>query len=144
MCIMLDKFWCTVVQPWNLHLQMRQHYIGWSVVWYIFTIYVYISHIIIYRICSKHKVSLTWDLKPIPLDLCSDPCSTELASLTQERSSAVNFYTRSHIKEHKVVPEFWQLSRSKPHLRNFSILHNVILTSTSFLFRLLHSPFLWG
>ena len=46
---------------------------------------MYIS-CIIYRIYSRHKVSLTWDLKPILLDLCSDTCSTELASLTQEQS----------------------------------------------------------
>ena len=47
---------------------------------------MYISYIIICRIYLRHRVSLTWDLKPIPLDLCSDTCSTELASLTQERS----------------------------------------------------------
>ena len=31
----------------------------------------------------------------------------------------VNVYTRSHIKEHKVVPEWGQLSRSEPHLIYF-------------------------
>ena len=45
---------------------------------------MYISHLIIYRICPIHKVSLTWDLKAIPLHLCSDACSSELATLTQE------------------------------------------------------------
>ena len=40
-----------------------------------------------------------------------------LSQLTQERSSTVNVYTRSYIKEHKVVPECWQLSKSEPHLR---------------------------
>ena len=53
---------------------------------YIYDIHIYIWYIIIYRIYSRHKVILTWDLKPIPLDLCSDDCSTELASLTQEWS----------------------------------------------------------
>ena len=48
--------------------------------------YMYISYIIIYRICSIYKVSLTWDLKPQPLVLCSNVCSTELASLAQEQS----------------------------------------------------------
>ena len=80
---MLDNVYCTVVKPWDLLLRMRQRCIGWSIVWYIFT--MYISYITIYGIYSRHKVSLTWDLKPIPLDLCSDTCSTELASLTQER-----------------------------------------------------------
>ena len=45
---------------------------------------MYISYIITHRICSRHKFNLTWSLKPIPLDLCSDACSTELASLTKE------------------------------------------------------------
>ena len=76
---------------------------------------MHISSIIIYRICSRHKVSLPWDLRQIPLDLCSDACSTELASLTQEQSSTV--YRRRHIKERKVVPECWQLSISEPLLR---------------------------
>ena len=75
------------------------------------------SHIIIYRICPRYKASLTWDLKPRPLVLCFDACSTELASLTQERSSTVNVHTRSHIKEHKDVPECWQLSKFEPQLR---------------------------
>ena len=48
--------------------------------------YMYISHIIIYRICLIYKVSLTWDLKARPLVLCSNVCSTELASLAQEQS----------------------------------------------------------
>ena len=52
----------------------------------IYLLYMYISYIIIHRIYSRHKVGLTWDLKPITLDLCSDSCSTELSSLTQERS----------------------------------------------------------
>ena len=56
-------------------------------------------------------------LKPRPLVLCSDTCSTELASLTQERSSTVNVFTRSDIKEHKVVPECGQLRRFEPDLR---------------------------
>ena len=47
-------------------------------------IYMYKSYIIIHRICSIYKVSLTWDLKPRPLVLCSNVCSTELASLAQE------------------------------------------------------------
>ena len=41
---------------------------------------MYISCIIIYRIGSIYKVSLTWDLKPRPLVLCSSSCSTELGS----------------------------------------------------------------
>ena len=52
----------------------------------IYIYYIYISYINIYRIYSRHRVSITWDLKPITLDLTSDTCSTELASLTQERS----------------------------------------------------------
>ena len=47
--------------------------------------YMYISYIIIYRICAIYKVSLTWDLKPRPLFLCPNACSTELASLAQEQ-----------------------------------------------------------
>ena len=47
-------------------------------------IYMYTSYIIIRRICSIYKVSLTWDLKPRPLVLCSNVCSTELGSLAQE------------------------------------------------------------
>ena len=84
---------------------------------YIYYIIFNISYINIYRISSRHNVSLTWDLKPIPLFLCSHVCSTELARLKQERSNTVNVYTRSHIKEHKVVTECWQLIRSEPHLR---------------------------
>ena len=86
---------------------------------YFISILKYVSYIsiLIYRICSTYKVSLTWDLKPRPLVLCSDGCSTELASLAQERSSTVNVYTRSGIKEHKVVYEYWQLRRFEPHLR---------------------------
>ena len=76
-----------------------------------------VTHFIDLGICSRNKVSLTWDLKPIPLDLCSDACSTELASPAQKRYSTVNVYTRSNIKEHQVVPECWQLSRSELHLR---------------------------
>ena len=64
---------------------------------------MYISYIIIYRICPIYKVSLTLDLKPRPLVLCSSVCSTELASLAQEQSSTVNIYTRSGIKEHELV-----------------------------------------
>ena len=75
---------------------------------------MYIPYIILYRTCSTYKVSLTRDLKRRPLVLCSDARSTELTSLTQEQSSIVNVYTRSDIKEHKVVPEYWQLSRSEP------------------------------
>ena len=67
--------------------------------------------------CSIYKVSLTWDLKLRPLVLYSNVCSTELASLAQERSSIVNVYTNSGIKEHKLVYEYWQLSRFEPHLR---------------------------
>ena len=99
----------------TLELRMTQRWIGWGVIRYL--LYMYISYLIIYRIYSRHKVSLTWDQKPIPLDLCSDACSAELASLTQERSSTINVCTRSHIKEHKVLPECWQLSRSELHLR---------------------------
>ena len=80
-------------------------------------IYMYTSYITIHRICSIYKVSLTWDLKPQPLVLCSNVCSTEPADLSQERSSTVNIYTRSGIKEHKLVCEYWQLSRFEPHLR---------------------------
>ena len=47
-------------------------------------IYMYTSYFIIHRICSIYKVSLTWDLKPQPLVLCSNVCSTELGSLVQE------------------------------------------------------------
>ena len=62
--------------------------------------------------------SLTWDLKQTEnLVLCSDACSTELASLTQERSSTVNGCKRCDIKEHKVVSEYWQLNRFELHLR---------------------------
>ena len=68
-------------------------------------IYMYTSYIIIHRICSIYKVSLTWDLKPQPLVLCSNVCSTELACLAQESSSTFNVYTRSDIKEHKLVYE---------------------------------------
>ena len=46
-------------------------------------IYMYRSYIIIQRICSIYKVSLTWDLKPRTLVLCSNVCSTELASQAQ-------------------------------------------------------------
>ena len=46
-------------------------------------IYVYIIYYL-HRICSIYKVSLTWDLKPRPLVLCSNVCSTELGSLAQE------------------------------------------------------------
>ena len=80
---MLDKVCCTVVKPWNLLLWMRQHCIGWSVVWYTFTKYVYIIYHYIQNIFKKWIQS---DLKPIPLDLYSDNCSTELARLTQEWS----------------------------------------------------------
>ena len=34
----------------------------------------------------------------------------------QERSSTVNVYTSSGIKEHKLVYEYWQLSRFEPPL----------------------------
>ena len=78
---------------------------------------MYISYIIICRISSIYKVSLTWDLKPRPLVLSSNICSTELASLAQEQSSTVDVYTRSGIKEHELVYEYWQLSRFEPHLR---------------------------
>ena len=47
-------------------------------------IYVYTSYIIIHRICSIYKVSVTWDLRLRPLVLCSNVCSTELGSLAQE------------------------------------------------------------
>ena len=47
-------------------------------------IYMYTSYFIIHRICSIYKVSLTWDLKPQALVLCSNVCSAELASLAQE------------------------------------------------------------
>ena len=50
-------------------------------------IYMYRSYIIIQRICSIYKVSLTWDLKPRTLVLCSNVCSTELASQAQESST---------------------------------------------------------
>ena len=63
-------------------------------------IYMYTSYIIIHRICSIYKVSLTRDLKPQPLVLCSNVCSTEPADLAQERSSTVNIYTRSGIKDY--------------------------------------------
>ena len=69
-----------------------------------------------YISCSIYKVSFTWDLKPPTLVLCSNACSTELASLTKERSSTVNVYTRSDSKEHKVVYGYWQLGRFEPHL----------------------------
>ena len=97
---MLDNFCCTVVKPWSLLLQMRQHCIGWSIVWYIYIyiyiLYMYISYIIICRICSRHKVSLTWHLKPINLNLCYDACSTELASLTKEQSCSQCLHKKSH------------------------------------------------
>ena len=47
-------------------------------------IYVYTSYIIIHRIRSIYKVSVTWDLRLRPLVLCSNVCSTELGSLAQE------------------------------------------------------------
>ena len=77
---------------------------------------MYISYIITHRICSRYKFNLRWNLKPIPLDLCSDACSTELASLTKERCSTVNVYTRSGVKKHKLVPECWELSWFEPLL----------------------------
>ena len=80
---MLGQFCCTVAKRRNLVMRMRQRSIGWSVVWYIFTIYVHIIYYYTQNI-SRHKFNLTWSLKPIPLDLCSDACSTELASLTKE------------------------------------------------------------
>ena len=83
--------------------------------------------IIIYTICSRHILE-QYPFKPIPLDLCSDAFTTELASLTQERSSTVNVYTRSYIKEHKVVPKCWQLSRSGPHLKKIYALSTSTLS----------------
>ena len=93
----------------------------------IYICYMYISYIIIYTICSRHILE-QYPFKPIPLDLCSDAFTTELASLTQERSSTVNVYTRSYIKEHKVVPECWQLSRSGPHLKKIYTLSTSTLS----------------
>ena len=53
---------------------------------------------------SRYKVSFTWDLNPGPLHFRSDALPTELASLTQGRSSTVDVYTRSNIEAHKLVP----------------------------------------
>ena len=48
---------------------------------------------------------LTWDLKPRPLVLCSDTCSNELGSLTQERFSTVNASTKEETsKNTKLCP----------------------------------------
>ena len=44
MRVILDKFCCNIVKPWNLLLRMRQRCIGWSVVWYIFNMYLYIIY----------------------------------------------------------------------------------------------------
>ena len=53
---------------------------------------------------SRYKVSLTWDSDPRPSDFCSDALLTDLASLTQGRSSTVDVYRRSNIEAHKPVP----------------------------------------
>ena len=42
---------------------------------------------------SRHKVSLTWGSNPRLSDFCSDALPTELAILTQGRSSTVDVYT---------------------------------------------------
>ena len=57
-------------------------------------IYMYISYIIICRICSIYKASLTWELKSRSLVLCSNVCSTELAqsmSIQEVASKNKNF-----------------------------------------------------
>ena len=114
LCDMLDKVCCTVVKPWNLLLQMRQCCIEWSVVRYIFTTYVYI----IYHIQNIFK---TWSQSHMRFDTTTPGFMFwylfNWASKPDTRTIyTVNVYTRSHIKEHKVVPECWQLSRlATPH-----------------------------
>ena len=138
---------CTVVKPWNLLLRMRQHCIGWSIVWYIFNIYVYIIY---YHIQNTFR---TWSQSHMRfetnMDLCSHTCSTQLASLTQERSISQCLHKKSHQKTQSCA---WMLANEQawPHLRClymsylFPLLHNTISISISWLLLLLHSPFLWG
>ena len=59
---------------------------------------------------SRYNVSLTWNSNPRPSDFHSDTLPTELASLTQGRSSTVDVYTRSDIEAHKLVPDCFKVS----------------------------------
>ena len=48
---------------------------------------------------SRHKVSLTWDLTPRPLDFCSDALPTELISLNKDdlpHSMSIGEVTSKH------------------------------------------------
>ena len=98
----------------------------------IYIYYTYISYIIIYRIYSRHKVSLTWDLKPITLDLCSDTCSAELAGLTQEPSIQSMFTQKVTSKNQSCAwmlgtEQVWlnlyvlSISTIAPHYFNFNL-----------------------
>ena len=107
----------------------------------IYIYYICIYHIIIYTIYSRCKVGLTWDLKP--LDLCSDTSSTELASLTQERSITSMFTQEVTSKNTKLCLNGGNWAGLSPTLST-STLAPRYLISTSCLLLLLHSPFLWG
>ena len=142
MCIMLDTFCCTYVKPWNLPLKMRQLCIVWSVVWYIFAICIY--HILSYTQYVQDIFLNNTLLNQYPWIYV-----LMLSQLTQERSSTVNVYTRSYIKEHKVVPECWQLSKSEPHLRKIYALSTSTLAKRYLDLNLLPSSvasitFFWG
>ena len=52
-CVMVEQFCCTVVKCGNLLLRMRRRCIGWSIVWSVFNIYVYIVH---YYIQNMFKI----------------------------------------------------------------------------------------
>ena len=141
------KICCNVVKPWNLLLWMRQHCIGWSVVWYTFTIYVYIIYYHIQNIFKTQSQShMRFETNTLGFMFWY---LFSWASKSDTRTIyTVNVYTRSHNKEHKVVPECWQLSRSETHLRQLymtyllPLLGNVILILAYCFLLLLHS-LLW-
>ena len=110
--VMLDKVCCTAAKNWNLLLWMRQCCIGWSVVRYKFTTYVYT----IYHI---QNIFETWNQSHMRFETTIPGFMfwnlfNWASKLDTRTIYTVNVYTRRHIKEQKVVPECWQLSRSDP------------------------------